>query len=143
LSFEKNGTATHSREGDPIAVALVANLPGAFQVRQIMSSVPSVPSISRPTSVKPLYLPEKFTPYRFTISSTFPIPDLPRDNPLIEERVDLGKALFEETALSLDGTLSCSSCHQKASAFTDPRRFSLGVGGKIGVRNSMPLFNLA
>jgi len=140
LSFEKDGTATHSRDGDPVAASLVANLPGAFRVTRVLSSAPA---ISRPSPVKPLYLPEKFTPHRFTMSGTFPIPELPRDNPLIEERVALGRALFNETALSRDGTLSCASCHVANFAFTDARRFSLGVRGQKGTRNSMPLFNLA
>jgi cytochrome c peroxidase len=140
LSFAKDGTATHSRAGDPIAASLVANLPGAFRVAQVLSAAPAV---SKPSPVKPLYLPEKFTPYRFTMSGTFPIPDLPRDNPLTEERVALGKALFNETALSRDNTLSCASCHVANFAFTDARRFSLGVQGRKGTRNSMPLFNLA
>ncbi len=140
LSFEKDGAATHSRDGDPIAAALVANLPGAFRVTQVLSAASAV---SRPAPVKPLYLPEKFTPYRFTMSGTFPVPDLPRDNPLIEERVALGKALFNETDLSRDGSISCASCHQSATAFADPRPASLGVGGQVGTRNAMPLFNLA
>ncbi len=140
LSFEKDGAATHSREGDPVAAALAANLPGAFRVTQVLSAAPA---ISQPSPVKPLYLPAKFTPYRFTMSGTFPMPDLPRDNPLIEERVALGKALFSETALSRDGSLSCASCHVPTIAFTDSRRFSRGVRGQNGTRNSMPLFNLA
>ena len=140
LSFEKDGTATHSRDGDPIAGSLVANLPGAFRVAQVLSATPAI--TSQPP-VKPLYLPEKYTPYRFTMSGTFPIPELPRDNPIIEERVALGKALFNETALSRDNTLSCASCHVANFAFTDARRFSLGVRGQKGTRNSMPLFNLA
>ena len=140
LSFEKDGAATHSRDGDPVAASLVANLPGSFRVSQVLSAAPA---ISRPSPVKPLWLPEKFTPYRFTMSATFPVPDLPRDNPLTEERVALGKALFNETALSRDGTLSCASCHVANFAFTDARRFSLGVRGQKGTRNSMPLFNLA
>ena len=140
LSFEKDGAATHSRDGDPVAAALVANLSGAFRVAQVLSAAPA---ISKPAPVKPLYLPEKFTPYRFTMSGTFPVPDLPRDNPLIEERVALGKALFNEAALSRDGTLSCASCHVSTFAFADARRFSLGVRGQKGTRNAMPLFNLA
>ncbi len=139
LSFAKDGTSTHSREGDPIAAALAANLPGAFRVRQVVSAAPTAPV----TPVKPLYLPEKFTPFRFTMGGTFPLPDLPRDNPLTEERVALGKALFHETALSRDGTISCASCHVPDFAFTDARRFSLGVRGQKSPRNSMPLFNLA
>ena len=140
LSFEKDAAATHSREGDPVAAALVANLPGAFQVRQVVSTAPE---IARPSTVKPLYLPEKFTPYRFTISRTFPIPALPRDNPLLEERVALGNRLFHETALSRDNTISCASCHDAKAAFSDARRYSIGVGGQTGTRQGMPLLNLA
>ena len=140
LSFAKDGTATHSRDGDPIAASLVANLPGAFRVTQVLSAAPA---IRRPSPVKPLWLPEKFTPYHFTMGGTFPIPELPRDNPLTEERVALGKALFNETALSRDNTLSCASCHVANFAFTDARRFSIGVRGQKGTRNSMPLTNLA
>lgn len=140
LSFAADGTATHSRDGDPIAAALAANLQGAFHVRQVVTTAPAS---AKTAPVPPLYLPEKFTPYRFTMSGTFPVPDLPRDNPLTEERVALGKALFHETALSRDSTISCASCHSPETAFTDARRFSLGVRGQKGPRNSMPLFNLA
>jgi len=140
LSFARDGAATHSRPGDPVAAALVANVPSAFHVVQVLSMAPA---ITLPSPVKPLYLPEKFTPYAFTISAAFPIPDLPRDNPLIEERIALGEKLFHETALSRDGSISCASCHQPASGFTDPRRFSLGVRGQAGTRRAMPLFNLA
>ncbi len=140
LSFEKDGAATHSRAGDPIAAALVANLPGAFRVRQVLSAAPA---ITRPSTIKPLYLPATFTPYRFTMSATFPIPDLPRDNPLLEERVALGKRLFNDTTLSRDNSLSCATCHDANVAFTDTRRYSLGVNSQVGTRNAMPLMNLA
>lgn len=139
LSFAKDGNSTHSREGDPIAATLAANLPGAFRVRQVVSAAPAAPAVP----VTTLHLPAKFTPYRFTMGATFPVPDLPRDNPLTEERVALGRALFHETALSRDGTISCASCHLAEFAFTDARRFSSGVRGQKSPRNSMPLFNLA
>jgi len=140
LSLAKDGNATHSRDGDQVAVALGKNLSGAFTLGQVLSSVPN--QVNAPP-VQPLYLPEKFTPYHFTMGSTFPIPDLPRDNPLIEERVALGKQLFQETSLSRDGTISCASCHQPADHFSDPRRFSLGVRAQTGKRHAMPLVNLA
>ena len=140
LSFVKDGVSTHSQPGDPIAAALVANLPGAFTLKTVTSHVPD---IARPSEIKPIALPAKYTPYRFTMSSTFPIPALPRDNPLIEERIVLGERLFNDTALSRDGTLSCASCHPQATAFADPRRFSVGVAGRTGTRQGMPLFNLA
>jgi len=140
LAFAKDGSSSHSREGDPIAAALAANLPGAFHVRRVGTATPEQAAAP---SVKPLYLPEKFTPYPFQMSATFPIPDLPRDNPLLSERVALGEKLFHEPALSKDNTLSCASCHKAEAAFTDPRRYSIGVRDQVGTRNAMPLFNLA
>ena len=74
LAFARDGAATHSRVGDPVAAALAANLPGAFRVRQVTSAAPA---ISQPSPIKPLYMPEKFTPYRFTMSGSFPAPDMP------------------------------------------------------------------
>jgi cytochrome c peroxidase len=140
ISFAKDGSSTHSRDGDPIAAALVANLSGAFHVRRLAAIEQSpVPEASE----APLDLPKQFTPYRFAMSATFPRPNLPRDNPLIEERVALGEKLFHEPLLSRDGTISCASCHEFKAAFSDSRRYSVGVGGQSGARQSMPLFNLA
>src|SRR5262249_24744897 len=43
-----------------------------------------------------------------------------------------------------NGTQSCASCHRPESAFVDPgKAFSVGIDGKRGARNAMPLFNLA
>ncbi len=70
-------------------------------------------------------------------------PVIPTDNPLTQEGVSLGKKLFFDKLLSKDNTISCASCHNPAKAFTDNSQFSEGINGTIGVRNSMPLFNLA
>jgi cytochrome c peroxidase len=66
----------------------------------------------------------------------------PANNPLTEKGVELGRMLFYEKQLSLDGSISCASCHQQARAFTDGKRFSPGVNGTIGSKNSMSLANL-
>lgn len=138
ISPDRDGVSTHSHEGDPLAGALRVNLPGAFSIRGPVSrSSDPIPP------VKPLYLPATFTPYRLTFSDRFPMPALPRDNPLLVERVELGRRLFHEPLLSRDGSQSCSTCHVASRAFTDPRRFSVGVNGDVGTRNAMPLFNLA
>jgi cytochrome c peroxidase len=140
LSFGKDGSSTHSRDGDPVATALVANLPGAFRVHKITSLTDAEIAVAHP---KPLYLPEKFTPYQFQMGATFPIPDLPRDNPLTVERVALGKTLFFDKQLSVNNAQSCADCHAPEKAFTDGRRTARGAKGEFGPRNSMPLFNLA
>lgn len=139
ISFIRDGASTHSHAGDPIASALVANLTSVFSLITIQYPEGEAPV----TSVKPLYLPEKFTPYRFKMSKRFPRPALPRDNPLLEERVELGEMLFHDKRLSNDKSISCASCHVAEDGFSDPRQFSLGVAGRVGKRQSLPLFNLA
>ena len=36
---------------------------------------------------------------------------IPPDNPLTEEKIKLGKKLYFEKSLSMDGTIACASCH--------------------------------
>jgi cytochrome c peroxidase len=140
LAFGKDGSSTHSRDGDPISAALVKNLTGAFRIHHVTALSETEIAIAHP---KPLYLPEKFTPYPFQMSATFPIPDLPHDNPLIVERVDLGKKLFFDKRISINDAQSCADCHSPEKAFSDGRRTARGAEGDFGPRNSMPLFNLA
>lgn len=140
LSFARDGSSTHSRDGDPVCAALVKNLAGTFRVRRISALTDAEIALAHP---KPLYLPQKFTPYQFKMSATFPIPDLPRDNPLTVERVELGRTLFNDKRLSINDRQSCADCHSPEKAFTDGRRTARGAEGDFGPRNSMPLFNLA
>jgi cytochrome c peroxidase len=140
LSFAKDGSSTHSRDGDPIAAALKENLIGAFSVRRVSNLTDAEIAAADP---KPLYLPEKFTPYEFQLSATFPIPDLPRDNPLTVERIELGKKLFFEKRVSINDAQSCADCHLPQNAFADNRKTARGAEGEFGSRNTMPLFNLA
>jgi cytochrome c peroxidase len=140
ISITRDGVSTHSREQDPLADNLGANLRGSFRVREFLSSVPA------PVAAKnrrPIELPEKYTPFRFQMAPTFPMPDLPMDNPLIEERVSLGEKLFQEPAFSKDNSISCLACHDPEKGFSDPRRFSIGIHGDPSTRNSMTLWNLA
>lgn len=84
------------------------------------------------------------TPYELNQLSTLPPLNLPSDNPLTQEGVQLGRMLFYDPILSADSTQSCASCHNQALAFTDNgKALSIGVRGLEGTRNSMPLFNLA
>lgn len=140
LSFARDGNSTHSRDGDPVSAALKMNLAGAFSVRRISNLTDAEIAATHP---KPLYLPAKFTPYPFQMGATFPIPDLPQDNPLTVERVELGKKLFSERRLSINDQQSCADCHSAEKGFTDARPTARGAEGEHGPRNTMPLFNLA
>ncbi len=82
------------------------------------------------------------TAYNFTYGA-LPVPDMPSDNSLTEQGVQLGRMLFYETLLSKDGSQSCASCHRQEHAFTDTTRFSLGVEGLPGKRQAMSVFNMA
>lgn len=83
------------------------------------------------------------TTYALVVPEGFGQPFLPEDNPFTQEGIDLGKALFFDPILSVDSTISCSSCHLQAQSFNDPRAFSTGVNGLAGDRSSMSLMNLA
>ena len=132
-------TSTHSRDGDTLAARLKTQVESAFTIRAIRPTEKNATLPAAAGSTAPLV----GTPYRFQVVKGFPLPDLPVDFPLTNERVELGLALFHDPRLSRDERQSCSTCHQQKFAFTDPRRFSIGVDEKAGTRNAMPLFNLA
>lgn len=67
---------------------------------------------------------------------------VPADNPLTPAKVELGRQLFYDVRLSGDGTVSCASCHDPSSAFSDaPNQVSRGVNGARGQRNSPSIVN--
>lgn len=67
----------------------------------------------------------------------------PEGNELTVNRVALGKALFNAKAVSVDGSISCASCHHADQAFSDVVALSLGVDGTPGFRNAPSLANVA
>ena len=65
-------------------------------------------------------------------------------NPLTEEGFQLGKKLFFDLRLSVDGHESCGSCHQPVAAFTTfEHDRSHGANHTHTLRNAPGLFNLA
>jgi cytochrome c peroxidase len=82
------------------------------------------------------------TPYNINYN-TLADPNLPGDNPLTREKVELGRMLFYENLLSGDGSMSCASCHNQANAFSDTARLSTGIDGLFGHRQAMAIFNMA
>ncbi|MEX6687797.1 cytochrome c peroxidase [Danxiaibacter flavus] len=65
-------------------------------------------------------------------------------NPLTKEGFELGRKLFYDGRLSVDGNFPCSSCHQQFAAFaTYDHNLSHGVNNSLTTRNAPGLFNLA
>ena len=90
--------------------------------------------------------PEKEKPYQPTAYELlqplyFPtLANIPADNPMTEEGVDLGRKLFYDPRLSgyggTDGIRCCASCHHRENNFD--------FGASAGLHHSvMPLVNLA
>ncbi|MEO9484668.1 MAG: cytochrome c peroxidase [Ekhidna sp.] len=82
------------------------------------------------------------TPYELNTPFNFGFYDIPEDNPLTEEGVQLGRRLFYDKLLSKDQSISCASCHQQNLAFTDGKKLALGINGSQIPRNSMSIANL-
>ena len=66
---------------------------------------------------------------------------IPADNPQTPEKISLGQRLFFDRRLSADGTVSCSTCHDPALAFTDRKPTSIGIKGRVGQRNAPTVLN--
>lgn len=81
------------------------------------------------------------TPYILDIPEGLPVMDQPADNPLTVEGVALGRRLFYDNILSGNNTQSCASCHKQEHAFADGLKFSTGIDGIQGTRNSMAIIN--
>ncbi|MEY2629860.1 MAG: Cytochrome peroxidase [Bacteroidota bacterium] len=62
-------------------------------------------------------------------------------NSITNKGATLGRVLFYDKNLSSNNTISCSSCHQQANAFSDTNIASTGVNGTTG-RHSMRLINV-
>ena len=82
------------------------------------------------------------TPYDLKYGN-LPEPDLPADNALTQQGVQLGRMLFYEKMLSKNNMQSCASCHNQLDGFSDTLQFSIGVEMLEGKRQAMPVFNMA
>ena len=109
--------STHSRQGDALAAAMKAGVRRAFRATGVSYDLFQS---TRPDPVLASPLPAGTQVYPSRITRRFPQVTLPPDNPLTEEGVALGKRLFFDPVLSVNGTQSCSSCHQADAALPIP-----------------------
>ena len=64
-------------------------------------------------------------------------------NPITPEKVKLGKILFYESRISIDGVVSCAKCHLISLYAVDGLRKAIGNNCKENPRNSPTIFNAA
>jgi cytochrome c peroxidase len=58
-------------------------------------------------------------------------------------RAKLGRYLFYDKRMSVNGTTSCATCHRQELAFTDGRARARGATGELHPRSAMSLVNVA
>ncbi len=71
------------------------------------------------------------------------LPPIPADNPLTEEKIELGKQLFFDARLSKNKNISCNSCHNVMAGGSDGRETPTGSTGKRHRRNTATVWNAA
>ena len=91
-------------------------------------------STPRPSAPKTEQLPAGLAGYE-----AMPIP---AGNPMTPEKVALGKQLFFDERLSIDGSRSCYSCHLCEHGLSDGLPKAIGAENKPLTRNSPTLWNI-
>lgn len=66
---------------------------------------------------------------------------VPADNPMTDEKVELGKTLYFDPRLSGNNVQSCMSCHAPGAGFGDGMAKFIGFEGFNGPRNSPTIIN--
>ena len=67
---------------------------------------------------------------------------IPPDNPMTPEKIALGRQLFFDERLSIDGSRSCYSCHVCEHGLSDGLAKAIGAENKPLTRNSPTLWNI-
>lgn len=84
------------------------------------------------------FYPNPLAAPEFANEAIRPIPDLfPHD----ARKAALGEALYHDTRLSADGTISCATCHGIETAGVDNKRYSEGIDGQFGGVNAPTVYN--
>ncbi len=119
------------------ALILVVMVAGIFGCeRSVKRASPQLPLIPE---TDPLAQPKSLQQVGVPVAMTRGV--IPADNPQAPEKISLGQKLFFDRRLSADGTVSCSTCHDPALAFTDRKPTSVGIKGRVGQRNAPTVLN--
>lgn len=70
-----------------------------------------------------------------------PIRPIDRTIEVDDAKVALGFALFHDTRLSVDNTVSCATCHALETAGVDNHQYSHGVDDQVGGVNAPTVYN--
>ncbi len=97
-----------------------------------------------PQAAPPVAQPQKAASGKFVDSQKFTtIPDMPipADNAQSDEKIALGRQLYFDKRLSVDGKFSCYSCHQNEDGLGGADPIAVGPKGKL-TRHSPVMWNV-
>ncbi|MBT7543083.1 MAG: methylamine utilization protein MauG [Gammaproteobacteria bacterium] len=89
---------------------------------------------------------EKTNLIKYAEQSQLGLPKLkiPKNNPITEKKIALGKKLFFDRRISLNNTMSCAMCHIPEQGFTNNEiRTAVGIEGRSNLRNAPTIINSA
>jgi cytochrome c peroxidase len=66
---------------------------------------------------------------------------VPMSNPMTKAKWELGRQLYFDPRVSLDGTVSCATCHNPEKGWTDQLPRSAGIFGQEGARSAPTVLN--
>lgn len=67
----------------------------------------------------------------------------PKNNPITDAKIVLGKKLFFDPILSRGNNISCMTCHNPLKGWSDADKVAVGDKGEKGIRNSPTILNSA
>ncbi len=116
-----------------VVSAQAAGAPGAPDQR---ASAPQQTSTASPEA-------KTVSAWQWHLPPDIPEPWVPSENPMSEEKFQLGRRLFYDKRLSSNASMACATCHLQKLAFTDGRATSPGVTGERGLRSAQSIANAA
>src|SRR5438477_9998719 len=95
--------------------------------KRASSQVPLIPEMD------PLAQPKSLQQVGAPVAMTYGV--IPADNPQTPEKISLCQRLFFDRRLSVDGTVSFSTCHDPSFAYTYRKPTLVCITARIGQRN--------
>lgn len=96
-----------------------------------------------PSSLVPGQVEETAAPFEQQLPLGLPKYHVSDANPMTGEKVELGRKLFFDPALSVDHSMSCATCHDPKKGWSNGERVAVGVNGLPGKRNVPSILNVA
>ena len=100
------------------------------------TAIPEASATVEPAAKKPVSFVE------VQMEDHLPAMKVPADNPMTPEKIALGKMLFFDTQLSVDGSMSCATCHDPELGWGNGEKIAEGASGVRGKRNVLSILNV-